>query len=166
MWARSYLWPQVYRAIGNEGSTLGKRALLVTDSGLTAAGHPKRVMELLERGGVEVTLFDQSIENPTDSSVQSCAEVAKQAEIEFIVGLGGGSSMDTAKGCNFILTNGEAWPTTGVLVKRSIPCCHWLPFPRLPEREVSANPLPSFLTIKPTEKWPVEIKSTSMPYFS
>ncbi|MEE3061352.1 MAG: iron-containing alcohol dehydrogenase [Verrucomicrobiota bacterium] len=86
--------------------SFGKRALLVTDSGLTAAGHPKRVMKLLESAGVEVTLFDQSIENPTDSSVQACAEVAKHAEIELLVGLGGGSSMDTAKGCNFILTNG------------------------------------------------------------
>jgi alcohol dehydrogenase len=98
--------PKCIEQLATRVPPLGKRALLVTDSGLTAAGHPKRVMELLKHGGVEVTLFDQSIENPTDSSVQSCAEVAKQAEIELIVGLGGGSSMDTAKGCNFILTNG------------------------------------------------------------
>ncbi|HAY75393.1 MAG TPA: alcohol dehydrogenase [Opitutae bacterium] len=98
--------PKSIDQLGSRALSLGRRVLLVTDSGLTAAGHPQRVMELLEYEGLKVTLFDQSIENPTDSSVQSCAEVARDAEIDVIVGLGGGSSMDTAKGCNFILTNG------------------------------------------------------------
>lgn len=98
--------PKSIDQLGSRALSLGRRVLLVTDSGLTAAGHPQRVMELLESEGLKVTLFDQSIENPTDSSVQACAEVARDAEIDLIVGLGGGSSMDTAKGCNFILTNG------------------------------------------------------------
>ena len=98
--------PKSIDQLGSRALSLGRRVLLVTDAGLTAAGHPQRVMELLESEGLKVTLFDQSIENPTDSSVQACAEVARDAEIDLIVGLGGGSSMDTAKGCNFILTNG------------------------------------------------------------
>ena len=56
--------------------------------------------------GVDTILYDRSIENPTDSSVRACAEFARSSEVDLIIGLGGGSSMDTAKGCNFILTNG------------------------------------------------------------
>tara|TARA_B100002019_G_scaffold22307_2_gene16975 strand:- start:11785 stop:12978 length:1194 start_codon:yes stop_codon:yes gene_type:complete len=85
---------------------LGSRILLVTDCGLTSVGHPQEIMLLLEGAGLKVTLYDKSVENPTEKSVESCAQVAKEANIDLIIGLGGGSSMDTAKGCNFILTNG------------------------------------------------------------
>jgi alcohol dehydrogenase class IV len=60
----------------------------------------------LESAGVEVTLYDQARENPTTQCVDACVAVANAAGIDTIVGLGGGSSMDTAKGCNFLLTNG------------------------------------------------------------
>jgi alcohol dehydrogenase len=55
---------------------------------------------------LKVSLFDQSTENPTESSVEACVQVAKKSKVDLIIGLGGGSSMDTAKGCNFILSNG------------------------------------------------------------
>lgn len=84
----------------------GKRALLVTDKGIVAAGHPARATNSLEAAGLQVTIFDDVHENPTTADVARCVEVARAAEIDLIVGLGGGSSMDTAKGCNFILTNG------------------------------------------------------------
>jgi alcohol dehydrogenase len=51
-------------------------------------------------------VFDQSRENPTTRCVDNCVEAARAAKVDLLVGLGGGSSMDTAKGCNFILTNG------------------------------------------------------------
>jgi len=84
----------------------GKRVLLVTDPGIKAAGHAGRVQTIIEAAGVNVTLFDRVQENPTTRCVQACVDVARQAKIDLLVGLGGGSSMDTAKGCNFILTNG------------------------------------------------------------
>ena len=83
-----------------------KRVLLVTDAGIIAAGHAGRVQENLEAAGLHVTLFDRAKENPTTKCVDDCVAVAKAAGIDTIIGLGGGSSMDTAKGCNFILTNG------------------------------------------------------------
>jgi len=92
--------------IGECAKDLGQSVLLVTDQGLSAAGHPQQVREDLEKAGLQVILFDKSIENPTESSVQDCVDAAKSGQIDLIVGLGGGSSMDTAKGCNFILTNG------------------------------------------------------------
>ena len=94
------------KRVGALARELGQNALLVTDQGLSAVGHAQTVVESLEGAGLQVILFDQSIENPTESSVQTCAEAAQGANVDLIIGLGGGSSMDTAKGCNFILTNG------------------------------------------------------------
>lgn len=83
-----------------------RRVLLVTDLGIVAAGHADRVRGILEGAGLFTALFDQVRENPTTGCVDRCVSAAREAQADFIVGLGGGSSMDTAKGCNFILTNG------------------------------------------------------------
>src|SRR2546422_697255 len=79
----------------------GKRVLLVTDRGLVAAGHAHHVRQNLVSAGLEVTVFDQAAENPTTACVDKCLKAAKAARVDTLVGLGGGSSMDTAKGCNF-----------------------------------------------------------------
>ena len=84
----------------------GKRVLLVTDHGVSAAGHPARAAESLKAAGIEVVIFDAVRENPTTLDVALCVEVARHAQIDSIIGLGGGSSIDTAKATNFILTNG------------------------------------------------------------
>ena len=84
----------------------GRRVLLVTDSGLVRAGHPQRVEESLRGAGLDVAIYDKVHENPTTRDVDECLAVARAAEVNLLIGLGGGSSMDTAKGCNFILTNG------------------------------------------------------------
>ncbi len=83
-----------------------KRILLVTDPGIVAAGHAGRVQQVLDSAGLHVTLFGSARENPTTGDVDACLVVARAAGIDTILGLGGGSSMDTAKGCNFLLTNG------------------------------------------------------------
>src|SRR5262249_30269931 len=84
----------------------GRHALLVTDKGIVAAGHPARAIGFLEAAGLHVTTYDAVRENPTTLDVDRCVAVARESKIDLIIGLGGGSSMDTAKGCNFILTNG------------------------------------------------------------
>lgn len=83
-----------------------RHVLLVTDAGIVAAGHAAHVLRSLEAATLRATMFDRARENPTTRCVDDCVAVAKAAGIDTIVGLGGGSSMDTAKGCNFILTNG------------------------------------------------------------
>jgi alcohol dehydrogenase len=83
-----------------------KKILLVTDPGIVAAGHADHLRENLEDAGLKVTTFDRARENPTTRCVASCLSVARRARPDTIVGLGGGSAMDTAKGCNFLLTNG------------------------------------------------------------
>jgi alcohol dehydrogenase len=84
----------------------GRRVLLVTDRGLEQAGHPQRGIQLLEAAGLRVTVFDDVQQNPTTDDVERGLAVARKADVELIVGLGGGSSMDCAKGINFLLTNG------------------------------------------------------------
>src|SRR5436189_2103500 len=83
-----------------------RKVLLVTDPGIAAAGHEQHVLKSLSTDGVEAVVFDKVRENPTTRCVDDCLAVARSAQIEAIIGLGGGSSMDTAKGCNFLLTNG------------------------------------------------------------
>lgn len=93
--------------VGELARELGARhVLLVTDAGLVAAGHAEHVAKRLGEASLRVTMFDEVKENPTTRCVDNCVAVARKAGIDTIIGLGGGSSMDTAKGCNFILTNG------------------------------------------------------------
>jgi len=84
----------------------GRRALLVTDSGIVAAGHAGRAVGFIAAAGLQVEVYDAVGENPTTEDVARCLEVARGGQIDILIGLGGGSSMDTAKGCNFLLTNG------------------------------------------------------------
>lgn len=84
----------------------GRRVLLVTDPGIVSCGHAGRVQKAIDQAQVEVFTFDQSDQNPTTATVDRCLEVARKAGVDMIVGLGGGSAMDTAKGCNFVFSNG------------------------------------------------------------
>jgi alcohol dehydrogenase class IV len=84
----------------------GQRVLLVTDPGLEAAGHPQRAAAALEDARLHVTVFGGVEENPTTKHVEAGLAVAKQNHIDFLVAVGGGSAMDTAKGINFLYTNG------------------------------------------------------------
>ena len=93
--------------LGAEAAALGaRRALLVTDPGLEKAGHAQRGIESLRRAGIEVHLFDGVEENPTPLHVEAGVEKAREVEPDLLIGLGGGSSMDCAKGINFVFTNG------------------------------------------------------------
>jgi alcohol dehydrogenase len=93
--------------IGDLAAELGpRRVLVVTDRGIASAGHAQRVEHSLQAAGLGTIIFDQVRENPTTRDVDACLAVARAAGVDLIVGLGGGSSMDTAKGCNFLLTNG------------------------------------------------------------
>ena len=93
--------------VGEVARELGaSRVLVVTDSGLVKAGHAPRVEALLRKSGLSTHVFDQVRENPTTRDVEQCLQVAQENAVDLLVGLGGGSAMDTAKGCNFLLTNG------------------------------------------------------------
>ena len=84
----------------------GRRALVVTDPGVRAAGHAERGCGSLRAAGLEAEIFDGVEENPTTRHVGSGTAAARAFAPDLLVGLGGGSAMDTAKGINFLLTNG------------------------------------------------------------
>ena len=85
----------------------GGRILLVTDPGIVNAGIADRALSLLRGAGRDVFVFDDVDENPTTLHVDAGVEAASaHGGTGLIVGLGGGSAMDCAKGINFILTNG------------------------------------------------------------
>lgn len=92
--------------LGELARPLGGRALLVTDRGLEHAGHPQRAADAMWRAGLDVFTFDGVRENPTEREVAAGVAFAKRHAIDVIVAVGGGSSMDCAKGINFVLTNG------------------------------------------------------------
>jgi alcohol dehydrogenase len=101
--------PGTVQRLGELACELGAtRALLVTDPGLKAAGHPQRAQRSLQEAGLEVHVFDDVEENPTSRHVSIGADFARPRCINLIVSVGGGSAMDCAKGINFLLTNGGA----------------------------------------------------------
>jgi alcohol dehydrogenase len=84
----------------------GQRVLLVTDAGLREAGHEQVALNVLAEAGVSVVVYDDVHINPTSDDIDAGAEFARRHEIDLLIGLGGGSSMDCAKGINFVITNG------------------------------------------------------------
>lgn len=84
----------------------GSRALVVTDPGVRRAGHVQRAERALRDAGLSVVIFDGVAENPTTVHVDAGLVVAQGESVDLLVGLGGGSAMDCAKGVNFLVTNG------------------------------------------------------------
>ncbi|MEM9399673.1 MAG: iron-containing alcohol dehydrogenase [Verrucomicrobiota bacterium] len=85
-----------------------RSVLIVTDPGIAKTGHVERALSAISKENIQVHVYDRVQENPSESSVQECLDFVHglKNEIGLIIGLGGGSSMDTAKGLNFLLTNG------------------------------------------------------------
>jgi alcohol dehydrogenase len=83
-----------------------KRALVVSDPGIVSAGHAERGIDSLKRFDINVELFSGVAANPTTAHVEAGLIAAKHFSPDVIVGLGGGSSMDCAKGINFLLSCG------------------------------------------------------------
>jgi alcohol dehydrogenase len=80
--------------------------MLVADRGLVAAGYVEEAAQILREAGIEIVSFHEFEVNPdTEMIEQGCAQLAP-LKIDSIIGLGGGSSMDCAKGLNFLLSNG------------------------------------------------------------
>src|SRR5689334_23833372 len=83
-----------------------QRTLLVADHGLVASGHVDEALKRLQAVGVEVIRFHDFEANPDTRMIEAGTEFAASQNIDSFIGLGGGSSMDCAKGINFVLTNG------------------------------------------------------------
>jgi alcohol dehydrogenase len=101
--------PGVLRELpGSVCAAGGSAVFLVTDPGLVRVGHLDTARRLLESAGLPVAVFADTHENPTESDAAACCAAAQRERFDCFVALGGGSSLDTAKACNFLLTNGGA----------------------------------------------------------
>jgi alcohol dehydrogenase len=95
------------KRLGELASELGfRRTLLAADCGLVASGHVDEALEPLREKGIEVIRFHEFDVNPDTAIIEAGREFAAGLEVDSILGLGGGSSLDCAKGINFLLTNG------------------------------------------------------------
>ena len=103
--------PGASAEVGHDLATFGaRRVLLVTDSGVMETGHPSRIAEQVWQRGIEVVIFDRARVEPTDESLNEAIDFARDASsgakpFDAIVAVGGGSSIDTAKAVNLLLTN-------------------------------------------------------------
>ena len=93
--------------LGELARELGfRRSLLVADSGLLDCGYIDEALRLLTTAGIEVEAFQDFDVNPDTRMIEAGRAFAAPLEVDSIIGLGGGSSLDCAKGINFLLTNG------------------------------------------------------------
>jgi alcohol dehydrogenase len=83
-----------------------QRTLLVADPGVVKAGHVAEATRWLEGAGIAVTPYHDFGENPDSAMIEDGRRFVEPLDVDSIVGLGGGSSLDCAKGINFVLTNG------------------------------------------------------------
>lgn len=83
-----------------------RRAFVVTDGGIVDAGHCDRAEQALRAQGIESRRFDGVRENPTTLDVARCAEALGDWDAQVLIGVGGGSSIDVAKGCAFVRAGG------------------------------------------------------------
>ena len=90
----------------NEIKTRGfKKVLVVTDKALFEAHVTDKVTEVLDKAGIEYTVYSDVKPNPTIKNVTDGVAKCKEFGADLIVAVGGGSSIDTAKGISIVMTN-------------------------------------------------------------
>ncbi len=112
---RKFLMPEVVYGtgaidlVGRYAANLGARkALIVTDPGVKAAGWIGRVEKKLKEAGIPFAVFDQLTPNPKDFEVMAGADIYRSEQCNVIIAVGGGSPMDCAKGIGIVVTNGQS----------------------------------------------------------
>ena len=92
--------------LGEKLIALGcKKALVVYDKGVKAAGIVDKLLDNIKAAGIQTVLFDKVEADPPDYLVNEAGALGVAEKVDGIVGIGGGSSIDTAKGARVLLTN-------------------------------------------------------------
>lgn len=104
----SYFGPGAREVLPQEISRLGyKKAFVATDKDLIKFGVADKVLKVLENAGIPYEVFSEIKPNPTVSNVKAGVEAFAKSGADFIIAIGGGSSMDTAKAVGIITNNPE-----------------------------------------------------------
>ena len=81
------------------------KGFLVSDKSLVNAGVTAKIEEVLQKANIPYSLYDEIKPNPTIQNVTDGVKACKESEADVIVAVGGGSSIDTAKGVSIVMTN-------------------------------------------------------------
>ena len=102
----SYFGKDARKELGGEIKKRGfKKVFLVSDKSLVKAGVTAKVEEELKNAKIPYELYDEIKPNPTIKNVTDGVKACKESKADLIVAVGGGSSMDTAKGISIVMTN-------------------------------------------------------------
>ena len=83
----------------------GKKILMVVDAGFAQAGPLEKITDALKKEKLPFILFDTVDPEPRVEVADRCGELAKKERCDFVLGVGGGSAMDTAKAAAILATN-------------------------------------------------------------
>jgi alcohol dehydrogenase len=114
----------IFNEIGKVVKENGQRALIVCDAGIKKAGIIERLEKSLTESDIDYIIYDSVMPNPRDTGCEEAAVLGKEFNVDVIIGIGGGSAMDTAKAANVLLTNGgtcKEWATLGYFNKDVLP---------------------------------------------
>jgi alcohol dehydrogenase class IV len=102
-----------------------KKVLVVYDKGIKDSGIADRIVSIIQAAGIETVCFDRVQADPPDRMVEEAGALGAKENVDGVVGLGGGSSLDTAKAAKLLLTNpppiNQYFGREGVVTKPSKP---------------------------------------------
>lgn len=91
--------------LGDKVKPLGKKALIVTDKIMVGAGYVERIQNILNQQNILFEVYDEVTGEPTDIMVNKGLDIYNKENCDFLIGLGGGSSIDSAKAIGLLATN-------------------------------------------------------------
>ena len=104
----SYHGAGAIKDIATEAKGRGfKKAFVCSDPDLIKFGVTKKVIDVLEEAGLDYEIYSNIKPNPTIENVQTGVEAFKKSGADYLIAIGGGSSMDTAKGIGIVIANPE-----------------------------------------------------------
>ncbi|MGG5460111.1 iron-containing alcohol dehydrogenase [Clostridium sp. B9] len=125
----------------------GKRALIVTDKVMTELGNVKVVTDVLESVNIEYVLYNEINSEPTDIMIEKGIELYKEENCDFLIGLGGGSPIDSTKAIGAMITNeGDIADYMGIEIPNELP-----PFAVIPTTAGTGSEATQFTIITDTK---------------
>lgn len=104
---RIYSERDCVKKYGAEWASLGKRALIVTGRSSASNGSLADVTDVLKEQGVSYCIFDETEPNPSVEMVMKVRKIGCREQVDFVIGIGGGSPMDAAKAVALMIANKE-----------------------------------------------------------
>ncbi|MDD4876262.1 MAG: iron-containing alcohol dehydrogenase [Dehalococcoidales bacterium] len=128
-------------SLGEEAQKLGKKAIIVTYPDIKKVGILIKIVDGLKAKKVYSVVFDEVEPNPHSTTVDKGAEIVRREQIDLIIGLGGGSAMDAAKGIALASSSTESiWQYWGVTIEPKGPVRPIIQVPTMAGTGSEANP--------------------------